>query len=181
MPVSSPSYFPPSRATGTVVGITAGVNTTGAQSFLAGNQAGESSTSSGLIIIGYDAGNAGITGQDNAVIIGVDCAQSLFTNSGKAPNDAPVIIGYKALQNILSADGSVIIGSNNFGQAAPYFDPTNAPGVNTSVIIGSEIGNGPTKWAAGDVFNTEFNVVLGWNILSQTTNNGSFGNNVISG
>src|SRR5882672_899920 len=89
MPVSSPSYFPPERGNGSIVGITAGANTIGARQFLAGNSAGNNSQINDLIVIGWHAFNAGtvavpITDATAAgtIVIGNNAASTFTTTFG---------------------------------------------------------------------------------------------------
>jgi hypothetical protein len=150
MPVSNPSYFPSVRNIDRIVGLNAGLEQTGNRVFLAGFEAGQYTDSSDMVVIGSSALNgltaltAGTDTLEGAIVIGSTCAQSLYTvstNSATVADDAPIVIGFNTLPNVISADGSVIIGANSLrtptaDNAAPF------GGVNTSVVIGDSIYSG---------------------------------------
>lgn len=124
MPITSPSYFPPSRGNGSVVGITAGQNSTGANNFLGGQSAGANSTIANLIVIGANSGNAGLVDNANlqgSIIIGVGSGDTFTAGNG---NLKPV----------------TIVGSNNLkGHSGP---------IDSTVSIGSTILSGGTSIGA---------------------------------
>lgn len=113
MPITSPSYFPPSRANGSVIGITAGQNAIGANNFLGGQSAGKNSTVNNLIVIGTNSGNSGISDPNLAgtVIVGCNLAPLVTISAG---NVLPMIaLGSNNLENINAGiDSIVAIGSN---------------------------------------------------------------------
>lgn len=150
MPVSSPSYFPPSRANGTVVGITAGVSTTGARNFLAQKGAGNYTEASDLIIIGDSAMSAGTeaspvvdTALEYSVVIGSSSVKN-YTGNSSASGSGPIII----------------IGGNNFPQAIGILHHTIAIGTG---IAPNLVGYDPTNSASTNIF-------VGHDILTQMAN-----------
>lgn len=174
MPVSSPSYFPPQRNVDRIVGLNAGNNQTGNDVFLSGLNTGLGSTSSGLIAIGTGAVGA-VTGQNNAVIIGVSAATALVTASSSTyVDDGPVIIGYKALQNTAHADNCVIIGSNNLN--GPNF---SGDGAVQSVLIGCHVAGPSTAWIGTNNF--QQNVMIGYGIFESVTAGYNPNGNVLIG
>lgn len=137
MPVSSPSYFPPNRSTGTIVGLTAGNNTTGSRNFLAGKAAGLGSTISDLIIIGDEAGAAGLTDANLAgsVLIGSNAGHSLI-NTTSDPAEGVTFIGFNAGAALPHSGGSTLVGWNVVPSAVS--DNTGAVGRNLTAL-GSNI------------------------------------------
>lgn len=119
MPVSSPSYFPPNRTNGTIVGISAGTSTTGARNFLAGMSAGKFTDINDLIVIGNNAVSAGTAA---AHITDVTLAGSIaIGSSAMAVNTAGdatvgnVAIGFQAGAAVLNLASSVLLGYRVLG------------------------------------------------------------------
>ncbi len=114
MPVSSPSYFPPSRGTDQIVGITAGRSQTGFRVFMAGQSTGDNSTASDLVLIGDNVLSAGVTdvNADFTTIIGSQSASDAtdFT-SGASPGPA-AIFGGNILPLVTKLSGTVAIGAD---------------------------------------------------------------------
>lgn len=181
MPVSTPSYFPPNRINGSIVGITAGLDFNGARSFLSGSNAGNHSTLNDIIVLGDHALEAGPTDQtlNGTIVIGSQAAQALIQGDTQGhPNTiigfnaakvlqfggGMVVIGDNAAANVVSAhstpsDGSVVIGSH----AAEFVgNPSSSnPFITGNVIIGSQAAqgsNGGNPGAGGVVSNS---VVIG--------------------
>lgn len=153
MPVSNPSYFPDQRGNGSIVGITAGQLSTGANCFLAGTNAGRASTVNDLIVIGNNAATAGVTDANLAgsIVIGVGSIPSLSISAGDA---FPVtLLGANNLVNVSTpVDSLVVIGSGNLNGASA--DP-----LKESVVIGNNI------WPTASIFPVfNENVIIGQNI-----------------
>lgn len=148
MPVSSPSYFPPNRSTGTIVGLTAGTNTTGSRDFLAMKAAGLGLTANDCILIGEFAGGGAGTGAVNTtpptIAIGNQALQNL-TGPDSSSNAGNVAIGYRAAQAATVSSSNVFIGA----QAAENTNWDDSQGHNggASVIIGAlaaqNVGSAP--------------------------------------
>lgn len=142
MPVSSPSYFPPNRANGTIVGITAGETTTGSRNFLAGKGAGAYLTQSDVIAIGDSALSAGTSsapltdaGVGGATVIGSNAAASWYDTSNSTY--ASVIVGTNASSALNSGGQNVIIGGS---AAAKYNGKVSGIGfapLKNMVVIGA--------------------------------------------
>jgi hypothetical protein len=193
MPVSNPSYFPDQRGNGSIVGITAGPLSTSSNSFLAGTNAGKASTANDLIIIGNGSGSGGITDPNLAgtIIIGVDSAPFIETsaasafpltlvgynslaliNSGGATTthvDSTVVMGSSILNGPqwvggnTNVTGSVFIGNDLFNATTI----TGGTGINDTVVIGFNIGNGGAA-AAGSI--PQSAVMIGANQFATTHN-----------
>lgn len=121
MPVSNPSYFPPNRSNGTIVGITAGVSTTGARNFLAGANAGRFTNISDLIVIGDSALDAGTTAARitnvnlaGSIAVGTNALGSLTspTPAGGGVPYANIAVGFNAGAATVFQSATVVIGSN---------------------------------------------------------------------
>lgn len=149
MPVSSPSYFPPERGNGSIVGITAGASTLSARSFLGGNGAGNY-TQTGvddLIVLGYHAFDAGtsvapITDVDlsGTVVVGNNAASALTVASNSLdPNtDRPdVILGFNAALLAPNIGASIIVGAAAFSAFTGTAGDANKR-VAANVIIGCD-------------------------------------------
>lgn len=182
MPISSPSYFPPQRNSDRIVGLNAGTTQTGNYVFLAGQEAGLDSTSSGLIIIGHLSGNGTIVNAPNTIIIGVQSGQQITQSntSGYSAADAGIIIGYNSLNKTSSVNGSVVIGSNNFGQLSPAGSSSNYQGINNSIVIGSAIMNGAHATANPSAPITS-SVIIGYGFNPNNTYWGGASNCVLIG
>lgn len=183
MPVSSPSYFPPNRANGTIVGITAGETTTGSRNFLAGKNAGNYLTQSDVIAIGDSVISAGTsvnplldTNIPFSVIIGSKTAQNVvgFSNSYPGPS---VIIGGNSWTSAVRAPSMVCIGCNIF----PNNVTPNATGgtVGGSVMVGNNIGG----TSAASTYSSQADVLIGEGVLSSLNDSfyGGSDRNVIIG
>lgn len=151
MPVSSPSYFPPNRANGTIVGISAGTTATGARCFLAGKSAGANTTQNDLIVIGDSSGSGGWA---DAAFAG-----SIVIGNSAFPQDA-------ALSTDVANTPIVSIGINNFTAMLA------GARLGGAVLIGSNIGKIATC-GTGSVFAR--NTIVGSNILSNNTWPNGFG------
>lgn len=167
MPVSSPSYFPPNRANGSVVGITAGTDTTGSRNFLAMTEAGNQSSVSDLIIIGANAGENAIADANAqySVLIGSKAGSQLNDFSGGASPGPAIVIGGNSLTQGLTGTSLILIGCNTFPLST---NPAGSPGggaTGNSVVIGHDIGSGI---AAGN-FTTHEDVLIGNGILESLT------------
>lgn len=199
MPVSSPSYFPPNRSNGTVVGLNAGTNTTGARNFLAGQSAGQYTDVNDLIVIGNSALSAGtstthITDTDlaGAVVLGNSAAANLRQATG---GPSSVIVGYQAANAAVALGSSVIIGHQAYANgpatvSAPVFDnvivgsqsaqfldfnTTNRSARN--VILGAQAMQGS---AVGTSVATA-NVVIGWQCAKNNVGTGMISSCVLIG
>jgi hypothetical protein len=141
MPVTSPSYFPPSRGTDQIVGITAGQSQTGARVFLAGQSAGAHSTISDFIAIGDTAasGAAVDAALSGTTVIGSKSLSTLANTSASLTTGAPVTaLGFNIAPLATSLSGSVLIGDHvaagfNGGVGA------GALGIDSCVMIGSQV------------------------------------------
>lgn len=145
MPVSNPSYFPPERGNGSVVGVTAGQNTIGARQFLGGNSAGDNSRIDDLVVIGYGAMSSGTvavpitdTTLAGTVVVGVSAAEQLIVGLAAAStHDLPnVITGFQAAQNARSAVASVISGAGALGDMTGSSTDQNGS-ISGVVVIGA--------------------------------------------
>lgn len=152
MPIYRSSYFPAARSTGSVVGATSGPNVLGARDFLAGLGAGANSTADDLLIIGANAGDAGITDADLAgtIVVGNAAAGALtLTNSLDSSTARPnVIAGFNAATLAVNVGACVVIGA---GALDSYVGATNTGGalqglvaIGTDVLanINGTVGNG---------------------------------------
>lgn len=140
MPVTSPSYFPPSRGTDQIVGITAGQSQTGARVFLAGQSAGAHSTISDFIAIGNVAAGNAITDSNlsGTTVIGSKSLATVTSGVGFNASGPVVSIGYNnaPLANTLAS--SQLIGDN----IAPNFSGGTGGGaldIDACVMIGSQV------------------------------------------
>lgn len=171
MPITSPSYFPPSRANGSIIGITAGRLATGAACFLGGQSAGDNSTAPNCIVIGDNSGKGGLSGVANAlngtIIVGAQSAQALVGASQLA--GAITLIGNNSLKLATTADNSVIIGHDILPLTS------NAAGdISKSVLIGDGIWSDAVSRGPGS------SVIIGYK-AQNTTGNVPSPNNVIIG
>lgn len=159
MPVSSPSYFPPSRQNGSIIGITAGVNATGARVFLAGQSAGNGTTQPDLLVIGDHAFANPYSGDPllaDSVVLGSQAAKAVRIVGGSTIDSGMVIIGSQAATAALAIGESVIIGAH----AVKGY--TSEPGFNV----------GPPPAGQG----IEFCTVIGARAFENTTAEGQFFN-----
>lgn len=143
MPVSSPSYFPPNRADGTVVGITAGTNTVGSRNFLAMKGAGLGSTANDLFVIGDTSCNNGfLTGtQDSCIIIGNDVLN--FSGPHAPPTLTPaIVIGHGTLTNVQGGNLTDNLWIGCFSAPNWSADPTGVADNSNNVIIGHACASG---------------------------------------
>ena len=125
MPVSSPSYFPPSRGTDQIVGITAGQSQTGARVFLAGQSSGAYSTLSDFIAIGDEVMPGALT---------------------QAALDGSTVIGSQAYSALLGVGNSSV---NAYGVTALGAFAGNAAQYSHScVLIGTDAASGSTGSAS---------------------------------
>lgn len=168
MPVSSPSYFPPNRANGSVVGITAGTNTTGSRNFLAMSQAGNKSTVSDLIIIGANAGENSITDANAqySVLIGTNAGSQFNTFSGSNIGPA-IVIGGNSFTEGLTGSSLIAIGCSIFPASTNSSSGSGGNFTGNSVIVGHGIGlNNP----AGN-YTTNQDVLIGNGIIGNLSDN----------
>ena len=135
MPISNPSYFPPSRSNGSVVGITAGQRSTGPNCFLAMANAGNGETIADMLVIGANAAetNWQAAAYDGSIIIGNRAYQALdgtiAPSFGAAVN---TVIGTNTAQAIANSSGSnVFVGDNILSEAAGQDSSFN-------VVVGSQ-------------------------------------------
>lgn len=192
MPITSPSYFPPARGNGSVVGQTAGLNFIGAGGFLAGKSAGNNATIADLIVIGDSSGNAGIIDNDleGTVIIGAGSANALVGGTGLG---LPItLLGSDNIQALQAADSTVIVGSNilsTWGGSAGidssvfignslFSAAAGSPGpaAHTSVVIGYKIGNNVASFTA-----INNSVLIGNNMLTGISTQGAQNSVLIGG
>lgn len=179
MPVSSPSYFPPSRANGSVVGITAGTNTTGSRNFLAMNEAGKGSSVSDLIVIGANAGENAIADANAqySILIGSNAGSQLDTFSGSNAGPA-IVIGGNSWAASLTGSSILLIGCGSFPLATSPSGGTGGTATGNSVVIGHGVGSGVP---AGS-YSTKQDVIIGNEILAQLDDPiYGHGNNVLIG
>lgn len=172
MPITSPSYFPPNRANGTVVGTTAGRNQTGAACFLGGQSAGDNSTVANLVIIGDNSGKGGIIDVANltgTTIVGAQSGQAVIGATAAIADGALTILGSGNLKNAASADSSVII-----GQGILPLTTDAAAKVSQNILIGNGIASDVTTTGPGS------SVIIGYH-AQQSTGNSSSTNNVVIG
>jgi hypothetical protein len=183
VPVSSPSYFPPNRANGDIVGITAGP-TTGIRNFLGGQAAGAFTQINDLIVIGHNAFSGGtqvapqtdVNGA-STVVIGSQSAgaATIFTkNDATGALDGPLLIvgsnSYKVAPNGCS---TVIIGAG----ILPAFAPASNIAVGGNTIIGANALKNPTGCSASFIRN----VIIGFNAFQSAAGNQDLGGNVVIG
>lgn len=163
MPVSSPSYFPPNRSNGSIVGITAGMGLTGARDFVGGKGAGNYLTVSDIIVIGDSALSAGTlaapitdANAQYSVILGSQSgkAATTFTAIGTGP---AVIIGGNSLPASADIANMIVVGCQNFPliSAAGGFEPAS------TIAIGNGIG---ASIPSGS-YNTRNDILIGHGIL----------------
>lgn len=140
MPITSPSYFPPSRANASIIGITAGQNATGARVFLAGQSAGNFSTQADLIVIGDHSLSAGVTDVNGAgtTVIGSGSLKAVLSftrnnGSGNPLNGSTVAVGQNIAPLLDQAPSSVYIGNNILANASFANNPAATGG---NVLIG---------------------------------------------
>lgn len=169
MPVSSPSYFPPNRGNGTVVGITAGVSTIGARNFLAMQAAGDDSTINDLLIIGHQAGDAGLTDADLAgsVFLGSSVASALIQSiTGDANSDKPTVaVGINALAASVNAGANVLVGSGALASFVGNDAAANAVAAN--VMIGTDVAFN-VNGVPGNELPPKDNVLIGYRAAYST-------------
>lgn len=146
MPVSSPSYFPPNRANGTIVGITAGETTTGARNFLAGKSAGTHTSINDLIVIGDSAlsvGTASAPVTDSAaggsIAIGNNAAKAYFGTNGQAGTAPVTVIGFNAALALQYGYENVIVGDYAYSSELGFNGVAASP-AHGMVVIGSQAG-----------------------------------------
>jgi hypothetical protein len=168
MPITSPSYFPPARGNGSVIGTTAGKLAIGANDFLGGTSAGANSTANNLICIGLNAGAGGITDAVNlsgSIIIGANSAQLLSAGAQAFPL---TVLGSNNVNGTTGIDSTVVIGSSIMNASATY--------LTQSVLIGTKLFNravtSPSTISA---------IMIGFDILSSATNNTGLGTSVLLG
>lgn len=177
MPVSSPSYFPPNRSNGSIIGITAGGGTVaqGARDFLAGSSAGRNSTVADLIVIGDGAMAGGLTNANlkESIAIGTNALAVWTTPTGSVgTNGSMIVMGQYACAALIRGDTSIVLGQRAFSQ---YAGDTGAPGINQVISIGNGIGAGITT-ATSQVTSCVF---IGSGILP--TANANVANSVVIG
>ena len=171
MPVSSPSYFPPNSSSDQVKGINAGHLATGAPSFLAGANAGNNSVANSLIIIGDNAGIAGLpSGLAGTIIIGDGSAPVLNSDSAVGTPNALTILGTSNCLLLTQADSSVFVGAG----ILPRFAGPISRSVHIGNAIASNMGGSPPL---------DNNVVIGFSAMNLDTvsNTSGWVNNVIIG
>jgi hypothetical protein len=180
VPVSSPSYFPPNRSNGTIVGITAGQSTTGARNFLGGKSAGVFTTASDLIVIGDSALSAGTAAVPNndansqySVIIGSKSAGALTGFTASDGNGPVVILGGNNLPLAPTMANTVSIGANIAPSLASGF-PNNK---GNNVLVGNQI----LQLATNTLVTLHENVILGALAYGSTASANSVSQNVIIG
>lgn len=173
MPISSPSYFPPNRSTGTVVGLNAGNSTTGSRNFLAGKAAGKFTTISDLIVIGDSALSAGTSATNvsdahlaGSVAIGSNAAAAI-TNAPTANFAALTCVGINAL-----AAGNFACGVYIGDQAAASSVGSSTFPLDDNVVIGS----GAAQFVSDTLGSGRLtdNVIIGHN-AGQSTSGGNGG------
>jgi serine acetyltransferase len=174
MPIYTPSYFPPARANGSIVGATAGVNTVGARNILAGLRAGIDTVDSDLIVIGDGALGAGC---DSEAITGLIAIGS--SACGSMDDSAPeaqtcTVIGYHAAALAPSMRANTFLGSLVFStvesttantanviigeEAAANIGPSTEQTIENNVIIGTRAMRGE---AAESDISVENTVIIG--------------------
>lgn len=136
MPVSTPSYFPPSRTNGSIIGITAGVDAVSARSFLAGANAGNHATVDDLIIIGDNAAVGPLlnVASRGTIVIGSGAYASIDDHSSFVALGASTILGYQAGKSLVSGAGNIFIGD----RAAAGVIGTAGVQSDHNVIIGTQ-------------------------------------------
>lgn len=156
MPVSNPSYFPPSRTNGSIVGITAGP-TTGARVFLGGNGAGINTvTPSGddLVVIGDHALNSASTdgNQRGTIAIGSQ-AMRFVTNFSTSLPGPSTVIGFNALGALLSGGGNTVLGANAGAAMTSIAGSANCGNVMLgNDVLRTPIANGSGNNIQGSIF-----------------------------
>jgi hypothetical protein len=168
MPVSTPSYFPPNRASDQIIGINAGLHYVGARCFLAGQEAGNNSTVTDIVIIGDDSFSQGITDQlcEGTVSIGSQSLSSLLASGGSGANTA---VGFNAGKAMTYGGENVFIGDN----AAALTPGASGAAVIQNVIIGS----GAAAALAGSVSENpriQQATIIGYNAAASGSGDGSF-------
>jgi hypothetical protein len=165
VPVSSPSYFPPAFAGGSVIGVTAGNGATGVRNFLAGLNAGKfTQPVNDLIVVGDSAMSAGTTGAPvtdaalaGTIVVGSQAVQAATVGNATfgGANYGNVVVGFNAAQSVVNLSGAVIIGGN---AAKTYAGSTPANNsINGSVIVGpgamenAQFSGGVTSQCSGAV------------------------------
>lgn len=188
MPVSSPSYFPPNRSNGTIVGITAGQSTTGARNFLGGKAAGVFTQINDLIVIGDSAFSSGTSGAPitdtnlaGSLAIGNNASLGIVSAVGALTAAPNTVIGFNAASNVglTNAAGNVLIGDQvlQANTSTPTFplqqntvigsgalanvlgNPAGSQGVVNSTVIGFRAVRG--GGAGGAVTNVNGSVIIG--------------------
>lgn len=158
--ITSPSYFPNQRGNGSVVGVTAGAQSTGQRNFLAGQGAGAFSTVDGLIVIGANAASTGPITDANAkytTIIGADSAVAYSNASGIFTPPGPLIV----------------LGGGNFPLSTGTI-------LSESIVIGTGIA--PTATVTVTPSEAGSNILIGHNILKNLgANVGLFAHNTVIG
>lgn len=158
MPVSSPSYFPPQRATDRIVGLNAGIGQTGNRVFLAGLNAGLNSTVADLIVIGSSAADAGLTDPDMAgiIAIGTRALGAHDASSGTFPGSS-IAIGLDAAAALTNTGQNVVIGARAMQNAV-----NTATGQHSAnVIIGYQALMNQNSTAPGSTASTSASVIIG--------------------
>lgn len=185
MPVSSPSYFPPNRANGTIVGVTAGTTTTGSRNFLAGKSAGAYLAESDVIVIGDSALSAGTSSAPlndanivNSVIFGNNAGKSLNTWGGLESGPS-IIVGGGSWSSTATGSSMIVIGCAVYPNATHATGASGGNYIGGSVLIGHQIGQ---NTPAGSYIARE-SVMIGNAILSTSQNapNNNPANNVLIG
>lgn len=184
MPVSSPSYFPPNRADGTVVGITAGTNTVGARNFLAMKGAGLNSTANDLFVIGDTSCNDGfLTGtQDSCIVIGNNVLNSSATHAPPTLTPA-IVIGHSTLTNPQGGNltGNLWIGC--FSAPSWTADPAGAADNSNNVMIGHQcaantVGSAQiqaTTFVGSDIYTKQNGSIVGCTAVGANVLKGAIG------
>lgn len=167
MPVSSPSYFPPNRANGTVVGITAGVSTTGSRNFLAGKAAGQHTAQSDLIVIGDSALSAGTaavpltdTAANGSIAVGSNAAAAFMNTAFQAGTTPSTVIGFNAAKSLPFGYSNTVIGDNALATDTALNSGNPTFGM---VVIGSSAMEFTSQPSNG--FPTFESIVIGHNAL----------------
>jgi hypothetical protein len=180
VPVSSPSYFPPNRANGTIVGITAGVSTTGARNFLGGKSAGQFTDVNDLTVIGDSALAGGTSAAHLAdanaagsTIIG-SASATLLTNFSRPDGPGPVTIVGSKIASVTTVGGDMVY----VGQSIlPNWNPPANLNIGANVIIGVLACTNPTS----SVADFRRNVVIGTAAFASSANQQDALNNVFIG
>jgi hypothetical protein len=161
MPITSPSYFPPSRANGSIVGITAGVNETGAR------------------LLGTNAGAAAANFTDinpgPSLVIGLNTAQ----NSAQMCSN--VLLGHQILANnvIASGGGGIHTGANVLIGNQILRNPIAVQSSLQNLVVIGDQALKSVALAGQDFFNS---VVIGAQAcINADTHLGAFAENVVIG